>query len=131
MAAPTPVSALVHSSTLVTAGLYLIIRLKVYFPSFIKRLIAGLGLSTLFLGSLRAVMKNDRKKIVAYSTLRKLGLMGVSLSFGLVGLRFFHLLAHGVSKALLFISVGRIMNKENHIQDLRKFGKIKKKNKLN
>ena len=121
MAAPTPVSALVHSSTLVTAGLFIIIQLIFYLNKRTSCLLVILGVFTIFFGCLNALFNFDSKKVVAYSTLSKLGLMGVSLGCGLVGLSLFHLLMHGVSKALLFIRIGQIMLKESHNQDLRKF----------
>jgi NADH-ubiquinone oxidoreductase chain 5 len=121
MAAPTPVSALVHSSTLVTAGLYIIIQLTFFFSSIVLKILVFLGLITVYYGCFRALFNFDSKKVVAYSTLRKLGLMGVAIGCGLVGLAFFHLLMHGVSKALLFIRIGQIMINCKHNQDLRKF----------
>lgn len=124
MAAPTPVSSLVHSSTLVTAGIFLIFRLNFLFFKIKKKVLLLLGFVTLFLGRIFAFVRWDRKKVVAFSTLRKLGLMRVSLSAGLIGLSFFHLLMHGVSKALLFVSVGQVMRLNNHSQDLRQFGNI-------
>jgi NADH-ubiquinone oxidoreductase chain 5 len=124
MAAPTPVSALVHSSTLVTAGIYILIRFSYYFPLIIKEVLLIFAFITVFLGSLNALSSFDRKKIIAYSTLRNLGLLGVSIGCGFIGLSFFHLLAHGISKALLFISTGKMMFKNFHFQDLRKFSKL-------
>lgn len=121
MAAPTPVSALVHSSTLVTAGIYILLRLCYFLPNRINLIFYFMAISTVFLGRFRAFMSFDRKKVVAYSTLRNLGVMGVGISLGFIGLSFFHLLAHGVRKALLFINTGKIMKKNNHIQDLRGF----------
>jgi len=121
MAAPTPVSALVHSSTLVTAGIFIFIRLGFFFKKAQSFLFINLALITIFLGAINALFNFDRKKVVAYSTLRNLGLMGLSLSLGLIGPAFFHLLAHGVRKALLFICVGKKMIKKSHNQDLRRF----------
>lgn len=128
MAAPTPVSALVHSSTLVTAGIYIIFRLIYFFEYKIKKIFFIFALITVFLGSLSALVSFDRKKVVAYSTLRNLGLLGVRLSLGLVGISFFHLMCHGISKALLFISIGKRMRNNSHNQDLRQFSKVYNKN---
>jgi NADH-ubiquinone oxidoreductase chain 5 len=128
MAAPTPVSALVHSSTLVTAGIYILFRLSYFFPKgFLKIFLFFFAINTLFLGRLSAFVSFDRKKVIAFSTLRNLGLMGVRISLGCIGLRFFHLLTHGVRKALLFISTGNLMYNKTHIQDLRKFSKLWRK----
>lgn len=121
MAAPTPVSALVHSSTLVTAGIYVLIRTDFFFTKKTQIILMILGLLTVFLGRFKALVRYDRKKVVAFSTLRNLGIMGVSLSLGLVGIAFFHLIAHGIRKALLFIRVGKFMKNFLHNQDLRKF----------
>lgn len=125
MAAPTPVSALVHSSTLVTAGIYVVVRLLYYFPKKFLYLISIIGIVTIFLGRMKAYSSFDRKKVVAFSTLRNLGLMVVSLGLGLIGLAFFHLINHGVRKALLFIRVGKTMYKNFHNQDLRNFSSVK------
>jgi NADH-ubiquinone oxidoreductase chain 5 len=127
MAAPTPVSALVHSSTLVTAGLYILFRLVWFVDLYIKMVFLVLSLVTMFMGSLKAFLSYDRKKVVAFSTLRNLGLMGVLLFSGMVGLRYYHLILHGLSKAMLFIAVGKIMKKKTHNQDLRKFKKLRQK----
>jgi NADH-ubiquinone oxidoreductase chain 5 len=103
MAAPTPVSALVHSSTLVTAGVYLLIRFSPsfnYWLNIILLLVSGL---TIFMAGLRANFEFDLKKIIALSTLSQLGLITINTSTGLSGLAFFHLLTHALFKALLFI----------------------------
>jgi len=121
MAAPTPVSALVHSSTLVTAGIYMLIRFFYFIPQELFSVMGQIGLWTVLVGSISALKKNDAKKVVAFSTLRNLGIMVVSLSLGFVGLAFFHLLTHAIAKALLFIAVGYLMLKKFHQQDLRKF----------
>ena len=124
MAAPTPVSALVHSSTLVTAGIYLIIRA---FPS-VERFgwaLAGLlvvGVLTRLLAGLAALVEFDAKKVVAYSTLRQLGLMACALGLGCPQVALFHLLTHALFKALLFLRVGRLIHQCQHAQDLRGWG---------
>lgn len=118
MAAPTPVSALVHSSTLVTAGVFIMIRLVKSF-SFLKYYVAFIGLCTLFIGRIRACGRMDMKKVVAFSTLRHLGFMVVCVSSGLRLLAFFHLVVHARFKALLFICVGSLISLKNHSQDLR------------
>lgn len=119
MAAPTPVSSLVHSSTLVTAGIYLMIRFSHRFPKWLFMIIGIRGMWTLYSASLAACREYDCKKIVAYSTLRQLGLMSVSISLGLPLIAFFHLITHAMFKALIFICVGYLIKNRGHFQDLR------------
>nr|YP_010564787.1 NADH dehydrogenase subunit 5 [Volucella inanoides]UZA61190.1 NADH dehydrogenase subunit 5 [Volucella inanoides] len=123
MAAPTPVSALVHSSTLVTAGIYLLIRFNFLLVntmvSQILLLISGL---TMFMSGLGANFEFDLKKIIALSTLSQLGLMMMILSMGFYKLAFFHLLTHALFKALLFMCAGSIIHNMNNFQDLRLMG---------
>nr|YP_010564800.1 NADH dehydrogenase subunit 5 [Volucella latifasciata]UZA61203.1 NADH dehydrogenase subunit 5 [Volucella latifasciata] len=123
MAAPTPVSALVHSSTLVTAGIYLLIRFNFLlvdtFMGQILLLISGL---TMFMSGLGANFEFDLKKIIALSTLSQLGLMMMILSMGFYKLAFFHLLTHALFKALLFMCAGAIIHNMNNFQDLRLMG---------
>nr|UHA56326.1 NADH dehydrogenase subunit 5 [Humbertium sp. MNHN JL351] len=119
MAAPTPVSALVHSSTLVTAGLYLLFRFSYLISYEMMEIIQYLGFWTLFLGSLGACFDNNSKKIVAYSTLSQLGFMSLVLSLGCSNLCFFYMMAHALFKALLFISVGCFLVVKFHNQDIR------------
>lgn len=119
MAAPTPVSSLVHSSTLVTAGIYLMIRFSHMFPNWVFIIIGVRGMWTLYSARLAACCEKDCKKIVAYSTLSQLGLMRVSISIGLPLIAFFHLITHAMFKALIFICVGYLIKKRGHYQDLR------------
>jgi len=119
MAAPTPVSALVHSSTLVTAGLYMLFRFRYVWKYKIFELIHKLGLWTLFLGRLCACFDQNSKKIVAYSTIRQLGLLRYVLGLGMFDLFFFYMMVHALFKALLFISVGSLMLVKFHNQDVR------------
>nr|WKU84216.1 NADH dehydrogenase subunit 5 [Senaspis dibapha] len=125
MAAPTPVSALVHSSTLVTAGIYLLIRFNLLlvntFMSQLLLLLAGL---TMFMSGLGANFEFDLKKIIALSTLSQLGLMMMILSMGYEKLAFFHLLTHALFKALLFMCAGAIIHNMNNSQDLRLMGSL-------
>nr|QEH58846.1 NADH dehydrogenase subunit 5 [Caroperla siveci] len=123
MAAPTPVSALVHSSTLVTAGVYLLIRFNVlltdnWLGSFLL-LFAGL---TMFMAGLGANFEFDLKKIIALSTLSQLGLMMSILAMGFPVLAFFHLLTHALFKALLFMCAGAIIHNMSDSQDIRFMG---------
>nr|YP_010461141.1 NADH dehydrogenase subunit 5 [Agnidra scabiosa]UUF68412.1 NADH dehydrogenase subunit 5 [Agnidra scabiosa] len=125
MAAPTPVSALVHSSTLVTAGVYLLIRFNLLLVDmfFMKILLLFSGL-TMFMAGVSANYEFDLKKIIALSTLSQLGLMMSILSMGLPDLAFFHLLTHAMFKALLFMCAGVIIHMMNDIQDIRFMGGI-------
>nr|YP_008757762.1 NADH dehydrogenase subunit 5 [Eurema hecabe]AGG39633.1 NADH dehydrogenase subunit 5 [Eurema hecabe] len=123
MAAPTPVSALVHSSTLVTAGVYLLIRFNNLLMStdFILLLLLISGL-TMFMAGISANYEYDLKKIIALSTLSQLGLMMSILSMGFKDLAFFHLLTHAMFKALLFMCAGMIIHMMNDNQDIRYMG---------
>nr|YP_010989202.1 NADH dehydrogenase subunit 5 [Asura unipuncta]WOS95365.1 NADH dehydrogenase subunit 5 [Asura unipuncta] len=125
MAAPTPVSALVHSSTLVTAGVYLLIRFNFLLINtfFLKILLLLSGL-TMFMAGVSANYEFDLKKIIALSTLSQLGLMMSILSMGLPDLAFFHLLTHAMFKALLFMCAGSIIHMMNDMQDIRYMGGI-------
>jgi NADH-ubiquinone oxidoreductase chain 5 len=120
MAAPTPVSALVHSSTLVTAGVFLLIR---FFPLFselgIKQFLFISGALTITMSSLGALYEIDLKKIIALSTLRQLGLIIMALRMNFYLLAFFHLLTHALFKASLFLCAGRIIHLFNGRQDVR------------
>nr|YP_011004671.1 NADH dehydrogenase subunit 5 [Dercas nina]WPT28311.1 NADH dehydrogenase subunit 5 [Dercas nina] len=123
MAAPTPVSALVHSSTLVTAGVYLLIRFSnlLIDTEFLKMLMLISGL-TMFMAGISANYEFDLKKIIALSTLGQLGLMMSILSMGYFDLAFFHLLTHAMFKALLFMCAGMIIHMMNDNQDIRFMG---------
>nr|YP_009938283.1 NADH dehydrogenase subunit 5 [Lethe baucis]QNU07702.1 NADH dehydrogenase subunit 5 [Lethe baucis] len=123
MAAPTPVSALVHSSTLVTAGVYLLIRFNnlLVDTMFIKVLLLLSGL-TMFMAGVCANYEFDLKKIIALSTLSQLGLMMSILSMGYYELAYFHLLTHAMFKALLFMCAGKVIHLMNDNQDIRMMG---------
>nr|YP_009045332.1 NADH dehydrogenase subunit 5 [Abrota ganga]AHA03683.1 NADH dehydrogenase subunit 5 [Abrota ganga] len=125
MAAPTPVSALVHSSTLVTAGVYLLIRFNSLLIDmiFLKFLLLLSGL-TMMMAGICANYEFDLKKIIALSTLSQLGLMMSILSMGFYDLAFFHLLTHAMFKALLFMCSGVIIHMMNDNQDIRMMGGI-------
>nr|YP_010158037.1 NADH dehydrogenase subunit 5 [Physosmaragdina nigrifrons]QRG29984.1 NADH dehydrogenase subunit 5 [Physosmaragdina nigrifrons] len=122
MAAPTPVSSLVHSSTLVTAGVYLLIRFNFCFSNTILLILLFLSSMTMFMSGLGANFEYDLKKIIALSTLSQLGLMMSTLSLGGHQLAFFHLLTHALFKALLFMCAGSIIHSSSDAQDIRYFG---------
>nr|QXT45767.1 NADH dehydrogenase subunit 5 [Leucrocuta aphrodite] len=125
MAAPTPVSALVHSSTLVTAGVYLLIRFSPLISgtgtSSFLLLISGL---TMFMAGLGANFEFDLKKIIALSTLSQLGLMMSILAMGFPKLAYFHLLTHALFKALLFMCAGAVIHNMKDSQDIRNMGSL-------
>nr|YP_010728509.1 NADH dehydrogenase subunit 5 [Stictochironomus juncaii]WEF49750.1 NADH dehydrogenase subunit 5 [Stictochironomus juncaii] len=125
MAAPTPVSALVHSSTLVTAGVYLLIRFNLlFFDTLLSKFLLLISGLTMFMAGLGANFEFDLKKIIALSTLSQLGLMMSILALGFVKLAFFHLLTHALFKALLFMCAGAIIHNMKGSQDIRDMGML-------
>jgi NADH-ubiquinone oxidoreductase chain 5 len=126
IAAPTPVSALVHSSTLVTAGVFLLIRFYPFLHQtrFFNKFILIVATSTTFIAGVRAITECDFKKIVALSTLSQLGVIIFSLGANIPWLAFFHITTHALFKALLFICVGSFIHIHRHTQDLRWMGNI-------
>ncbi|KAL0265527.1 UNVERIFIED_CONTAM: hypothetical protein PYX00_011232 [Menopon gallinae] len=121
MEAPTPVSALVHSSTLVTAGIYLLVRYSRYWENndVIREILITLSFSTLVMARFVAIGENDVKKVVALSTLRQLGLIMFALGNGMLEVGFFHLITHAYYKALIFIVVGYLLHNAGGNQDLK------------
>nr|YP_010146921.1 NADH dehydrogenase subunit 5 [Amorphoscelis hainana]QQP01150.1 NADH dehydrogenase subunit 5 [Amorphoscelis hainana] len=124
MAAPTPVSALVHSSTLVTAGVYLLIRFSKVFPNEFMGILLVISVLTMFMSGLGANFEYDLKSIIALSTLSQLGLMMSILSLGYSDLAFFHLLTHALFKALLFMCAGMVIHNVKNFQDIRFIGSL-------
>lgn len=123
IAAPTPVSALVHSSTLVTAGVYLIIRFNLLINFyFVSKILLILRTLTIFISGLVANFEIDLKKIIALSTLSQLGLIIIIFSLGFYKLTFFHLLTHALFKALLFLCAGSYIHNLIDFQDIRLIG---------
>jgi NADH-ubiquinone oxidoreductase chain 5 len=121
MAAPTPVSALVHSSTLVTAGVFLLIRFYPFLHSlkFFNITLLLIAVTTMLIAGLRATTECDIKKIIALSTLSQLGIIITRLGLNLPHLAYFHILTHALFKALLFICAGSFIHTHHHTQDLR------------
>nr|QUL60389.1 NADH dehydrogenase subunit 5 [Terrapotamon thungwa] len=127
MAAPTPVSALVHSSTLVTAGVYLVIRFSpILESSYTQSCLLIISCLTMFMAGLGANFEYDLKKIIALSTLSQLGVMLSILALGFPDLAFFHLLSHALFKALLFMCVGVFIHSVGEYQDIRFMGSLVK-----
>nr|AYQ19057.1 NADH dehydrogenase subunit 5 [Galerucinae sp. 1 ACP-2013] len=124
MAAPTPVSSLVHSSTLVTAGVYLLIRFNFSLNFNLSLFLLFISSMTMFMSGLGANFEFDLKKIIALSTLSQLGLMMSILSLGEYSLAFFHLIIHALFKALLFMCAGNIIHNLGNCQDIRFMGSL-------
>ena len=123
IAAPTPVSALVHSSTLVTAGVYVLIRINIYLvESKSAEILIVVGTLTIMMAGLAAILEIDIKKIIALSTLRQLGIIIIILGAGNPILAYFHLLSHAFFKAILFMCAGIIIHNMKDYQDIRKIG---------
>nr|QCS38549.1 NADH dehydrogenase subunit 5 [Halice sp. JL-2018] len=121
MAAPTPVSALVHSSTLVTAGVYLLIRFNdILMNKYLMLLLTVVAIITMLVSGMSAIMESDLKKVVAFSTLSQLGLMMLTLSLGYSTMAFFHLLTHALFKSTLFMCAGYMIHCLSNSQDIRK-----------
>lgn len=121
IAAPTPISALVHSSTLVTSGLFLMMRFSYVFYNsyFLIKLLLVFSIFTSFYAGINSIVEKDLKKLIALSTLSHLGFIGIAFSSGLLNLAFFHLLTHALFKSLLFMTMGDIIINLNHSQDIR------------
>ena len=123
IAAPTPVSALVHSSTLVTAGVYLLIRINIIIINMnLSNILILIGIATIIIAGITAIIEIDIKKIIALSTLSQLGIMIIILGAGSPILSFFHLISHAFFKAILFICAGLIIHNMKDYQDIRKIG---------
>nr|APZ75606.1 NADH dehydrogenase subunit 5 [Auplopus sp. SJW-2017] len=125
MAAPTPVSALVHSSTLVTAGVILLIRINPFLQNKeLSMYLMFISVLTMLLGSIAAMIDYDLKKIIAFSTLSQISFMMIILLMGSPNLAFFHLLTHALFKSLMFICAGTIIHHSLGEQDIRKINNL-------
>nr|YP_010713288.1 NADH dehydrogenase subunit 5 [Scorpiops jendeki]WDA95727.1 NADH dehydrogenase subunit 5 [Scorpiops jendeki] len=125
MAAPTPVSALVHSSTLVTAGIFLLIRFhNMFSEKYTAMILLISSCLTMLMAGVGATLETDMKKIIALSTLSQLGIMMMALSLGLWKLAYFHMITHAMFKSLLFLCAGYIIHNSMNNQDIRKMGSL-------
>lgn len=129
MAGPTPVSALIHAATMVTAGIYMIVRSNILFTlaPFTMHLIAVIGLATILLAAIIAVAQTDIKKVLAYSTVSQLGYMFLGLGVGAYTGAFFHVITHAFFKALLFLCAGSVIHAVSGEQDMKNMGGLRKK----
>ena len=129
MAGPTPVSALIHAATMVTAGIYMIARSNILFTlsPITLSIIAIVGLATAIIAAIIALTQTDIKKVLAYSTVSQLGYMFLGLGVGAYTGAFFHVLTHAFFKALLFLGAGSVIHAMSNEQDMRNMGGLKKK----
>lgn len=129
MAGPTPVSALIHAATMVTAGVYMVARSHALYlmSATAMTVVAIVGISTAFLAATIALVSNDIKKVLAYSTISQLGYMFLACGVGAFGAGIFHLSTHAYFKALLFLSAGSVMHALSNETDMTKMGALRHK----
>ncbi|RPH50851.1 MAG: NADH-quinone oxidoreductase subunit L, partial [Lysobacterales bacterium] len=128
MEGPTPISALIHAATMVTAGIFMVARMSPLFELSETALstVLIIGATTAFFMGLLGVVNNDIKRVIAYSTLSQLGYMTVALGASAYGAAIFHLMTHAFFKALLFLAAGSVIIAMHHEQDMRKMGGLRK-----
>jgi len=129
MAGPTPVSALIHAATMVTAGVYLVARMSGIFvhAEFASNLVATIGVLTAFFAASVALVQTDIKRVLAYSTISQLGFMFLAAGVGAYGVAIFHVVTHAFFKACLFLGAGSVIHAMSGEQDIRKMGALAKK----
>lgn len=129
MEGPTPVSALIHAATMVTAGVFLVCRMSpLYeFAPDAKTFITVIGATTAFFAATVGLVQNDIKRVIAYSTCSQLGYMFVAAGVGVYPVAMFHLLTHAFFKAMLFLGAGSVIHAMHHEQDMRNYGGLRKK----
>ena len=129
MAGPTPVSALIHAATMVTAGIYMIARSNILYTMApeTQSVVAAIGLATALFAATIAIKQNDIKKVLAYSTVSQLGYMFLGLGVGAYTGAVFHVMTHAFFKALLFLGAGSVIHAMHHEQDIRRMGGLSKK----
>ncbi|MEW6702355.1 MAG: NADH-quinone oxidoreductase subunit L [Bacteroidota bacterium] len=128
MAGPTPVSALIHAATMVTAGVYMVSRASIIFVSapIVMTVVAVIGLLTALMAATIGLVQNDIKKVLAYSTVSQLGYMFLSAGVGAFNASIFHLMTHAFFKALLFLGAGSVIHGMHEEQNIQKYGGLKK-----
>ncbi|MDN3678225.1 NADH-quinone oxidoreductase subunit L [Flavobacterium paronense] len=128
MAGPTPVSALIHAATMVTAGIFMVTRMNFLFDltPFVQNIIAIVGASTALVAASIGLLQNDIKKVLAYSTVSQLGLMFLALGLGAYNVAVFHVITHAFFKACLFLGSGSVIHGLHGEQDMRKMGGLRK-----
>ncbi|MDX6385058.1 MAG: NADH-quinone oxidoreductase subunit [Blastocatellia bacterium] len=128
MAGPTPVSALIHAATMVTAGLYMLTRTNVIFQHSrtMMLVVAVMGAFTAIFAATIGITQNDIKKVLAYSTVSQLGFMFLACGVGAFVIGIFHVMTHAFFKALMFLGAGSVINGMHHEQDMRKMGGLRK-----
>src|SRR5256714_1195106 len=128
MAGPTPVSALIHAATMVTAGLYMVTRTNVIFQhsQAMMTVVAIVGALTAIFGATIGITQNDIKKVLAYSTVSQLGFMFLACGVGAFVIGIFHVMTHAFFKALMFLGAGSVIHGMHHEQDMRKMGNLRK-----
>ena len=128
MAGPTPVSALIHAATMVTAGVYMVARTSIIFASApdILMVVAIIGAFTAFFAATIGIVQNDIKKVLAYSTVSQLGYMFLAMGVGAFSAGIFHVMTHAFFKALLFLGAGSVIHAMHEEQDIQKYGGLKK-----
>ena len=129
MEGPTPVSALIHAATMVTAGVFLVCRMSplMEFAPEATAFITFLGATTAFFAATVGLVQNDIKRVIAYSTCSQLGYMFVAAGVGVYSVAMFHLLTHAFFKAMLFLGAGSVIHAMHHEQDMRNYGALKNK----
>ena len=127
MEGPTPVSALIHAATMVTAGVYLLVRLHPIYEAaeFVQQFAAGIGAVTLLVAGLIALVQTDIKRVIAYSTMSQIGYMFLGAGIAAYGNAMFHLMTHAFFKALLFLAAGIVIHALAGEQDIRKMGGLR------
>ena len=128
MEGPTPASALIHAATMVTAGVFMLVRVSplLQYSQTAKLLIAIFGLLTALIAAFSAINQYDIKKVLAYSTISQLGFMFIAIGSGAYVAAIFHLVTHAFFKALLFLGAGAVIHAMHHEQDIRKMGMLRK-----
>ena len=129
MEGPTPVSALIHAATMVTAGVFMVSRLSplIEYAEFTPNFIMFIGATTAFFAATVGLVQNDIKRVIAYSTCSQLGYMFVAVGVGAYPVAMFHLFTHAFFKAMLFLGAGSVITAMHHEQDMRNYGNLRKK----